>query len=143
MCAESDWTGVIRIGRSAVLPVTLLAVLLAGCGMPSAASAGAALDAATDDGPSTVLYEVTGPTKAGNITYVGAGQSMNIAQEQGAALPWSKTVEMSGSMNVATLSAQNAGSGDITCRITVDGEVVSEITSSGEYAIASCSSRAF
>jgi hypothetical protein len=39
----------------------------------------------------------------------------------------------------AYLSAQNTGaSGTITCRITVDGVVVSTNTSSGAYAIASC-----
>jgi hypothetical protein len=37
------------------------------------------------------------------------------------------------------ISAQNQGeSGTVTCRITVDGEVLSENTSSGAYSIASC-----
>jgi hypothetical protein len=39
--------------------------------------------------------------------------------------------------------AQNGGSGQITCRITgADGKVIKEATSSGQYAIASCSGTA-
>lgn len=40
------------------------------------------------------------------------------------------------------ISAQNDGSGTLTCRIIVDGVAVSENTASGEYAIATCEGRA-
>ena len=40
------------------------------------------------------------------------------------------------------ISAQNEGEyGSVTCRITVDGVVVSENTSSGAYGIATCEGR--
>ena len=40
------------------------------------------------------------------------------------------------------ISAQNKDEyGSVTCRITVDGEVVSENTSSGAYGVASCEGR--
>ena len=40
------------------------------------------------------------------------------------------------------VSAQNEGEyGSVTCRITVDGVVVSENTSSGAYGIATCEGR--
>ena len=43
-----------------------------------------------------------------------------------------------------SISAQKKadGGGNITCRITVDGEVISENTSSAAYGIASCSGSA-
>lgn len=126
----------IRYGRMALLPALLLA--LAGCG-----AAADGFQAGMGGGPATVLYEVTGPESTNNITY-SAGGTAQIAQENGAAAPWTKTVEFAeGSFRVASLTAQNAGSGDITCRITVDGEVVSETTSSGEYAVVTCNSEAF
>lgn len=123
-----------RTGRFALaLPI---AFVLAGCGaVPASVSAAAG-------GTSTVVYEVTGPAKANNITYSADGKA-GIAQENGGPLPWRKEVQMSGSFKVATLTAQNAGKGDITCRITVDGKVVKELTSSGEYAVATCATEAF
>jgi hypothetical protein len=44
-----------------------------------------------------------------------------------------------GGFGVYSLTAQSGGSGAITCRITVDGEVISEQTSNGQYAVVSCS----
>ena len=44
-----------------------------------------------------------------------------------------------GSFAPLSLVAQNGSSGgDITCRITVDGDVVGESTSSGRYAVVTC-----
>ena len=125
-----------RFGRPALL-LPALVLALAACGVPSA------VGAAAGGGPATVRYEVTGPESTNNITYSSTG-SAGIAQENGAAAPWTKEVQFAeGSFRVATLTAQNAGGGDITCRISVDGEVVSETTSSGEYAVVTCASEAF
>ncbi|QLQ14397.1 MAG: hypothetical protein HZY73_11110 [Micropruina sp.] len=38
----------------------------------------------------------------------------------------------------AYISAQNNGSGDLTCRIELDGKVIAQNTSSGRYAIVTC-----
>jgi hypothetical protein len=38
-----------------------------------------------------------------------------------------------------SLTAQSNGSGEITCRITVDGEEIARQTSTGQYAVVSCS----
>lgn len=65
------------------------------------------------------------------------GKGMSMAQVSSAQLPWRTEVQASDAF-VPTLSAQNAGSGTITCRITVDGTVVSEVTSQGAYAMAMC-----
>lgn len=74
-----------------------------------------------------------------DITYVG--ENFNITQQQGQASPWTATVDVDSKMDVmgANMSAQNTGGGDVTCRVYWDGELVNENTSSGEYAIATCS----
>jgi hypothetical protein len=47
--------------------------------------------------------------------------------------------EAIGAIAPLSLVAQNGSSGgDITCRITVDGEVVGESTSSRQYAVVTC-----
>jgi hypothetical protein len=91
-----------------------------------------------------VLYEVEGTAEGASITY---STSSGIAQNSGVKVP---LTAKGGSQRGITLtmdrgdfvsiSAQNLGSsGSLTCRITVDGVVVSRVTSSGAYAIASCS----
>ena len=74
-----------------------------------------------------------------DITYVG--ENFNITQQQGQASPWTTTVDVDSRMDVmgANMSAQNTGGGDVTCRVYWEGELVSENTSSGDYAIATCS----
>jgi len=89
-----------------------------------------------------VVYEVTGQGtgEAMSITYVTNAQ-FNQAQENGASLPWSKTVDLgNGLFNLASVVAQ-AGDGttSITCKITKDGEVLVENTSTGQYALVTCS----
>lgn len=119
----------------------MVLVPILGFGACAALVGGAASSLGGD--AAVVVYEVSGAESAGNITYSADG-STGIAQENGVALPWSTEVQFAeGALRVATLSAQNAGAGDITCRITVDGEVVAELTSSGEFAVVSCGSEAF
>ncbi|MEU1550936.1 MmpS family transport accessory protein [Nocardia sp. NPDC005745] len=91
-----------------------------------------------------VKYEVTsdGPT-AGNITYTTGDASGNISQANDQALPWSMDTTVTGYVKVVSLSAQ-AGEGGttISCKITEGDTVISEQTSTGPYAIASCSGEA-
>lgn len=74
-----------------------------------------------------------------DITYVG--ENFNITQQQDQASPWTATIDVDSRMDVmgANMSAQNNGGGDVTCRVYWDGELVNENTSSGEFAIATCS----
>jgi hypothetical protein len=106
---------------------------------PGATGLGAsgASDSASDK--AAVVYEIVDAKNAGNITY-SAGSGMDIAQENGVKLPWKKEVSMDRGFSIATLTAQNAGSGKITCRITVDGKVAKEVSSQGQYAVVSCTS---
>lgn len=71
---------------------------------------------------------------AGTVTYTEGG---SIEQATGVSLPWTKTVTGCGIL--CEVSAQNAGSGTVTCAIFApDGRRVDKHSSTGAYAIASC-----
>ncbi|WP_230514443.1 MmpS family transport accessory protein [Salinispora arenicola] len=92
-------------------------------------------------GEKTIVMEVTGP-KTADITYsLGSDQS----QENGAKLPWRKELTSKESFLFPTISAQSMGSasGEIECKITIDGELVKENASSGEFAIVTCTADDF
>ncbi|MFC9419921.1 MmpS family transport accessory protein, partial [Bacillus mobilis] len=94
-------------------------------------------------GTRSVLYEVEGTAEAVNITYQ---KSTGMAQQSDLSVPLTrKGTSQRGitfSMNrgdFVYISAQNQGSsGTVTCRISVDGVVVSTVTSRGGYTIATC-----
>ncbi|WP_280401103.1 MmpS family transport accessory protein [Nocardia carnea] len=86
----------------------------------------------------TVTYRVDGTAPAASVTYLGT--DLGMARETAVALPWSKDVSIQGWGKIVSLTANNGpDGGDITCRILVGGKVMSEQTSSGPYASASCS----
>ncbi|MFD4405074.1 MmpS family transport accessory protein [Nocardia sp. NPDC058499] len=86
----------------------------------------------------SVTYEVRGTGSEAAVTYLGQDQGM--AQETGVSLPWSKVVPVRDWDRIVSMTAANGpAGGDITCRILVDGRVMTEQTSSGPYASASCS----
>ncbi|MEU4525747.1 MmpS family transport accessory protein [Amycolatopsis sp. NPDC024027] len=90
--------------------------------------------------------------KANEITYsvttTGAGISMitylkpgfdNSQETSVRGKKWSKTIEAEGRTLGINMNAQNSGGGTITCRITRgNGSVMSENSSSGQYAVVSC-----
>lgn len=89
-----------------------------------------------------VVYEVEGTAKSVDITIeTPSGTS----QQQNLKVPLKSKdghvglrFEMERG-DFVYIAAQNQGSsGTVTCRITVDGVIVSKVTSSGAYAIASC-----
>lgn len=106
---------------------------------PGVADESAADDSTTSSG-SIVVYEVLGDGTAMNVTYMKEGFSQE--QQTSADLPFRKELQFTehiGAISPLSLVAQNGDSpGDITCRITVDGAVVGESTSSGEYAVVTC-----
>ncbi|MGI5219656.1 MmpS family transport accessory protein [Nocardia sp. CA-290969] len=90
------------------------------------------------EGDITVTYRVDGTAPASSVTYLGP--DLGMARETGVAVPWSKDVTIQGWGKIVSLTANNGpDGGDITCRILVGGKVMSEQTSSGPYASASCS----
>lgn len=84
----------------------------------------------------TVRYEVTGSGKPMSVSF-GAGGSHS--QESSPELPWSHEQAASDGFDAYTLIVHNDGNGgEISCRLTVNGEVVAENTSTGPYSSASC-----
>lgn len=88
-------------------------------------------------GKKTVVYEVAGAGTANSITYVTDGMT-STQQEGDVKLPWSKTIELptGEALQMVSIFAQaGAGTPEISAKITVDGEVVKDGKSSGQYAV--------
>lgn len=105
------------------------------------AGAAATGDPATDDPAATpqaaeVVFEVTGSGTAGVITY---GRGASVGQVSAVELPWRYTVPATGEPTDYSVAAAGA-SGEVSCRIVVDGTVVAEATDS-EYSAVACSGR--
>ncbi|MEQ3553922.1 MmpS family transport accessory protein [Pseudonocardia nematodicida] len=83
-----------------------------------------------------VTYELTGSGTAGTITF-GGGTS--VAQVTDAELPWQRTAEAASGPTEYSLTAAG-GTGEITCRILVDGAVVSEESAEGDFSAVACGS---
>ncbi|NKQ58673.1 hypothetical protein HFP15_38100 [Amycolatopsis sp. K13G38] len=122
-------TGLIATNRSsAPAPASL-----AGTGAPVAPAPAPVVSHA-------VVYELSGGQAALNITYVG--QDAGIAQVAQAGTPWSVALERQvakDSTQYYSVSAQNAGSGTLNCRIVVDGVTVSEASAAAPQGMVRCS----
>jgi hypothetical protein len=83
-----------------------------------------------------VKYEVTGDAKNVDVSY---GETLNPKEETVATLPWSKETENKGVFKggMLTVTAGEDG-GTVTCKITVDGQVVSTKTDKGPFASVVC-----
>ncbi len=104
-----------------------------------------ATSAATPAQGRQVVYEVTGDGTATVSYSTWSGGSVSSQSASGVALPWSTTVTQEPSndfglkWNSLTLSAiGGADESTISCKVTVDGKVVSEHTASGSFALATC-----
>lgn len=89
----------------------------------------------------TVVYTITGG-HAQDITYIAPGGNVQESQvTDRTALPWTQSFTVPAGTEGLTmeLTAQNAGGGTIGCTITVNGKAVASNSSSGEYAVVSCS----
>lgn len=122
----------------------LLAILLVcgGC-LLLAGGIGNEIDKETSE-EVTVTYEVTsdGP-QASNISYNAGGDGLNTEQANQQPLPWTKEVTVTGFVKSVTLTAQaDEGGTTITCRIKEGDRVIAEQTSSGPFAVVSCSGTA-
>ncbi len=87
----------------------------------------------------SVVYELFGPHGARNLTYAGEGASL--IQQSEVATPWTTSFVRTGPADRTefySLSAQNAGPGELRCRIVVDGVVVADKTVDGEGALFGC-----
>lgn len=124
------------------LPLLVALASLTACSSTSAAGGGG----------KTVSYTLESDAKTVSATYATAdANGIGQAQENGVASPWKKTMDvedswlsgqafvLSGSMDPVLDGSAPDGT-TITCRIEVDGKVVAEQTSTGQYAMVSCSS---
>lgn len=131
-------------GTARRLALAVLAAALAGCsssgGTPPLVAGGSGLDlgTATHD----IVYSLTGSASRADITYEVGGDGER--QQQGISVPMVNKSGGSGIQFEADdgaflyFSAQNNGDGTLHCKIKEDGEVVSDNTSSGEFAIVTC-----
>jgi hypothetical protein len=107
---------------SSAPPVTLPSI-------PTVAVSQAAAPASSAAAGQSVTYEVTG--SAADVTYGPAGSNA-----QGS-VPMDVRKPLGTPIYVA-ITAQLQGSGTVTCKIKVDGQVISQSTASGGYNIAQC-----
>lgn len=83
-----------------------------------------------------IKYEITGSARSVSVT-LSNGEG-GTEQFNDVSVPWKKTYSIKNGF--VYLSAQNQGSsGTVTVKIYVDGKVIKESSSSGEYVIASAS----
>ncbi|MGB3442524.1 MAG: MmpS family transport accessory protein [Actinophytocola sp.] len=88
-----------------------------------------------------IVYEVTGDAPTADITYTTFGSEMTTNNETVTTLPWSKEVRTTGIVKDGQLIVTTgADGGSVTCKLTVDGEVVKTATASGTFAMATCDS---
>lgn len=134
-----------------ILAAALLAVLaLAGCkavddadpniATPPAAGSSAPRQPSKAAKPKsdtrTITYRIGGTADAASITY---STPSGMEQQGDSHLPWKKSFKVKkNAFDVLTVSAQNSGSGTVTCEIDVDGQKVKAAKSSGQYAMVSC-----
>jgi hypothetical protein len=90
--------------------------------------------AAHADGPTKVTYQLSGSAPIAD--YVSYQVEYGQQQQAHVALPWTTDFTVLGN-RVFVISAQSPGS--ITCKILIDGNVVSEATGNGAPARTVCS----
>jgi hypothetical protein len=142
--------GTIVSGIALVLSVVLAVVYTSL--FATAASEVAATAEAEANRPVTVVYEVEGESQSASITYwatTTASADQDMTQASSEDLPWSHeiTTKAGDDWDYSSfyVSATNdfEDEGEISCSITVDGEVVASNTASGPYATVTCSSDSF
>ncbi|WP_280371201.1 MmpS family transport accessory protein [Nocardia wallacei] len=88
----------------------------------------------------TVVYEIVSDDDLMSVTYYD--EQSDIKQETSSSAPWTRTVVNSSTVAIAGLGAQTNGT-SVTCRVTVDGKVKDEQTSTGKYAVVNCTAPLF
>lgn len=117
--------------RSLIVTVLLfLALLTQACGNTQPAQK------APQSTSHTVTYQATG-SKEARIDLTYQNETGGTVQES-YIVPWKKDFKMNPG-DFTYLSVQINGTGEIACSISVDGVIVKQAKSSGQYVIASCS----
>ncbi|NYH79850.1 hypothetical protein FHR84_003188 [Actinopolyspora biskrensis] len=83
-----------------------------------------------------VVYEVTGSEGVNTITY---GRDGATNRATGTELPWSEEQRITGGAESYSLSVRNGqNGGEVTCEITLDGEVLARNTADGPHTMVTC-----
>lgn len=135
-------TGTIISGVAIILSIVLAIAYTAA--FASAVNTEIKKQDVTASQPVEVVYDVTGTSTDTTIvysTYSDGGSKSETTSNQ--ALPWTKsvTVKKGGTFDFSSFSVvatAGADGGDVACKVSVGGKVVSEQTSSGQYATVSC-----
>lgn len=92
------------------------------------------LPPATGSGTHTVTFAIRGSVRRTSVTYTMPG-----GQKKHAVVspPWSKTFTVADGQSI-DVNAHGSGGGELTCTLTVDGELVKSATSSGDSATVDC-----
>ena len=129
--------------KTTLVGLALLALLAAACGSgdtdtagPGAQGGGSAPVAAK--GKKSIVLEVSGP-KSADVTY---SLGSDTSQEGGAKLPWKKELTSGEALIIPSIVAQSKGTGEIACKITIDGKIAKENKSSGQFAVVTCTADA-
>jgi hypothetical protein len=89
----------------------------------------------------TVVYKIAGTTKAASLITYTTGSAGTTEQFSDAAVPWTKTFEISRralSYQVIVQNDSRQYGTTVTCAIVVDGAVVNTATGDGASTIAHC-----
>lgn len=108
-----------------------------GGGQPGVVPATEVAAAPTAPAAAQITYEVTGSGSGVTITF---GRGTSVAQVAGADLPWERTAPAAGEPTDYSVTAAG-GSGELSCRILVDGAAISEESAAGDYPAVSCMGR--
>lgn len=126
--------------RAIVIAVLVVAAIVA---VVAIASGGGSDDGSDASGSTVdVRYELSGTATSADITI--ESDTGGSSQQQDVSVPLRNENGTTGlrldfvAGDFVYLSAQNNGSGTLTCTIKADGLVISENTASGKYAIATC-----
>jgi hypothetical protein len=134
--------GIASLGCGGLLALVILIVVLAGHSSPSSPAPAAGTQTAQAAAPpapgtaaakaaaaQTVTYEVTGSDA--DVTYGPTGTSLS------GSVPMKVTKPL-GTPLYYSITAQLQGAGSVSCKIEVDGKVISQGTATGGYNIAQC-----
>jgi len=102
----------------------------------SSSSAGTGSEADRSGSGDTVVYEVTGSGEA-ILSYTDTAGSP--VSRTGVKLPWKQEIKIpSNRAKILSVARSAGGSGDITCKITVNGETLVTKSASGEFGAVTC-----
>lgn len=137
-------TGIVLNAVALVLSIVLAIVYTAGfaTGVSNAIQTAQANASSTPGVARALVYEVTGGATQASIVYSTLdGANSGVEQVAAQALPFTKELQVdSGAFQAFTVTATNGADdeGDISCRITLDGETIAERTSTGAFASVVC-----